>query len=185
MERAALGGIVHGWADDENFWPGAAPCAAGDPFAPASGPEPFLAAQRRPEASATLPARGGTAAGTPCEQLVLDRALQDLDEAAGRDVRGRARGRLDERPREPAARAEYRLIHGELGPDHVLVDADDRVVLIDMEGLMHFDVEWEHVFLRPAGRTRTRGASTSTPRRCGCRCSPAPCVSSTTPAGTS
>lgn len=45
-------------------------------------------------------------------------------------------------------RAEYGLIHGELGPDHVMVDADGRAVLIDIEGLMHFDVEWEHVFLR-------------------------------------
>ncbi|MEV6399418.1 hypothetical protein AB0M39_32300 [Streptomyces sp. NPDC051907] len=47
-----------------------------------------------------------------------------------------------------APRAEYGLIHGELGPDHVLVDADGRAVLIDIEQTMHFDVEWEHVFLR-------------------------------------
>ncbi|WP_438267919.1 hypothetical protein [Kitasatospora purpeofusca] len=39
-------------------------------------------------------------------------------------------------------------MHGELGPDHVLVDAAGEPVLIDIEGLMHFDVEWEHVFLR-------------------------------------
>ncbi|MEU3656636.1 hypothetical protein AB0E67_28265 [Streptomyces sp. NPDC032161] len=45
-------------------------------------------------------------------------------------------------------RAEYGLIHGELGPDHVLVDADGQPVLIDIGGLMYFDVEWEHVFLR-------------------------------------
>lgn len=42
----------------------------------------------------------------------------------------------------------YGLIHGELGPDHVLVDGDGGPVLIDIEGLMFFDVEWEHVFLR-------------------------------------
>ena len=45
-------------------------------------------------------------------------------------------------------RADYRLIHGELGPDHVLIDERGEPVLIDIEGLMFFDVEWEHVFLR-------------------------------------
>jgi hypothetical protein len=38
-------------------------------------------------------------------------------------------------------RAEYGLIHGELGPDHVLVARAGRPVLIDLEGLMFFDVE--------------------------------------------
>jgi hypothetical protein len=33
-------------------------------------------------------------------------------------------------------RAEYRLIHGELGPDHVLVGRSAEPVLIDIEGLM-------------------------------------------------
>ncbi len=47
-----------------------------------------------------------------------------------------------------APRAEYSLVHGELGPDHVLIDTDGRAVLIDIEGLMYFDAEWEHVFLR-------------------------------------
>ncbi|MFI7543920.1 hypothetical protein [Actinoplanes sp. NPDC049599] len=45
-------------------------------------------------------------------------------------------------------RAEYSVIHGELGLDHVLVDRDGHPVLIDIEDLMYFDVEWEHVFLR-------------------------------------
>ena len=45
-------------------------------------------------------------------------------------------------------RADYRLIHGELGPDHVLIDERGGPVIIDIEGLMFFDVEWEHVFLR-------------------------------------
>jgi hypothetical protein len=44
-------------------------------------------------------------------------------------------------------RQEYSLVHGELGLDHVLVDADGLPVMIDIEGLMFFDVEWEHVFL--------------------------------------
>jgi hypothetical protein len=45
-------------------------------------------------------------------------------------------------------RSEYGLIHGELGPDHVLVDRLGQPVLIDIEGLMFFDAEWEHAFLR-------------------------------------
>ncbi|MGW3355631.1 phosphotransferase [Streptomyces bungoensis] len=102
---------------------------------------------------ADLPARGGTATGVSCERLVLDRALRDLDEASTRDGRiaavgDRLRGRLHGLAALVAPRAEHGLIHGELGPDHVLVDAAGRAVLIDIEGLMHFDVEWEHVFLR-------------------------------------
>jgi Phosphotransferase enzyme family len=97
--------------------------------------------------------RGGTAPGTSCEQLVLDRALRDLGEAARRDARiEAARPRIGDRLRELreriAPRAEYGLIHGELGPDHVMAGDDGRAVLIDIEGLMHFDAEWEHVFLR-------------------------------------
>jgi hypothetical protein len=97
--------------------------------------------------------QGGTASGVSCEQLVFDRALRDLEEASDRDRRiYSADGPLRERLHDLAAlvnpRTEYGLIHGELGPDHVLFDADGHAVLIDIEGLMHFDIEWEHVFLR-------------------------------------
>ncbi|MFD6281849.1 phosphotransferase [Streptomyces sp. NPDC060209] len=210
--------IVYRWADEENFWPEAAEQASADPFAPATGLAPFLAAQREltrigarvprvlsagggtraadfavvedftggtlEELFETDPARaasaltdlartldlmcgqevsrygrldlleqGGTAPGGSCEQVVLDRALRDLAEAADRDARIKAaRGRLAQRLHESRAlvnpRAAYGLIHGELGPDHILVSPEGDVVLIDIEGLMYFDVEWEHVFLR-------------------------------------
>jgi aminoglycoside phosphotransferase (APT) family kinase protein len=96
---------------------------------------------------------GGTSRGTSCEGVVLDRALRDLTEAASRDPRiADSRDRLEERLLGLTAavrpRAEYAVVHGELGPDHVLVDADGNPVAIDIEGLMYFDVEWEHVFLR-------------------------------------
>ncbi|MFG2303967.1 phosphotransferase family protein [Actinacidiphila glaucinigra] len=97
--------------------------------------------------------RGDKASGDACEQVVFERALEDLAEAAERDPRiGSAAAPLRDRLRELAARVtprtEHRLIHGELGPDHVLVDAQGHPVLIDIEGLMFFDVEWEHVFLQ-------------------------------------
>lgn len=96
---------------------------------------------------------GGTSRGTSCEGVVLDRALRDLTEAASRDPRiAGARERLEQRLLDLAAavrpRAEYAVVHGELGPDHVLVDPAGNPVAIDIEGLMYFDVEWEHVFLR-------------------------------------
>ncbi|WP_406114215.1 phosphotransferase [Kitasatospora purpeofusca] len=97
---------------------------------------------------------GGVSRGSSPTQLVLDRALADLAEAAGRDDRiATARGRLADGLHTRAAAVAprdggYGLVHGELGPDHVLVDAAGEPVLIDIEGLMHFDAEWEHVFLR-------------------------------------
>ncbi|NMO52372.1 phosphotransferase [Actinoplanes sp. TBRC 11911] len=47
-----------------------------------------------------------------------------------------------------ADRSAYGLVHGELGPDHVFVTAGGEPVLIDIEGLTYFDVEWEHAWLR-------------------------------------
>lgn len=211
--------VVYTWAESENFWPAASHDPT-DPFAPASGLSPFVAAQRLldglgvrvprvlwaddskqlyaadvavvedfrfgtlEELMSSDPARAtdtvidlarmlhrmqqshktrygkvaefdndAAALEVACEKLVLDRALRDLAEAAGRADRIRAtRGRLDARLRELSSlvkpRVDYGLVHGELGPDHVLVDEQGRAVLIDIEGLMYFDVEWEHVFLQ-------------------------------------
>lgn len=88
-----------------------------------------------------------------CPQLVLKRALRDLAEAAPRIERvAQVREQLDEKLHELVGtvqpRDEYSLIHGELGPDHVLVDEQGDPVIIDIEGAMFCDVEWEHVFLQ-------------------------------------
>jgi hypothetical protein len=96
---------------------------------------------------------GAGAGDRSCERVVLDRALGDLADAAGRVERVAAvRSRLEDTTRELAAairpRSQYGLIHGELGPDHVLMDERGRPVIIDIEGLMFFDVEWEHAFLQ-------------------------------------
>jgi len=87
-----------------------------------------------------------------CEQLVLLRALGHLDHAAAHIGRLReAHDGLEETLRSMVAgipiRSKYGLIHGELGPDHVLVDAHGHPAIIDIEGLTFFDVEWEHAFL--------------------------------------
>jgi hypothetical protein len=93
------------------------------------------------------------APGPPSERIVLERALRQLAGAADRVPSVAAvRPRLDETLRELTAsvrpRALYGLIHGELGPDHVSIDDAGEPVVVDIEGAMYFDVEWEHVFLR-------------------------------------
>lgn len=96
---------------------------------------------------------GGTSCSASCEQAALAFALRCLAEATARDPRiADARDQLEERLRQLTAavrpRAEYSVVHGELGLDHVMVDRDGHPVVIDIENLLYFDVEWEHVFLR-------------------------------------
>jgi hypothetical protein len=87
------------------------------------------------------------------EDVVVDRALGHLHAAATRDDRlADAHDRIADHVRhlrdEVAPRRTYGLVHGELGPDHVLVTPAGEPVMIDIEGLTYFDVEWEHAWLR-------------------------------------
>lgn len=97
---------------------------------------------------------GGSSYGGSCEAVVVERALSDIDELPARDPRAAAaHPQLADAVRALAAQVRPRtepltLIHGELGPDHVRVTPDGDLALIDIEGLMYFDAEWEHVFLR-------------------------------------
>jgi hypothetical protein len=96
---------------------------------------------------------GGVSHWPTCEEGALDFALRCLAEAAGRDRRiADARERFEDRLRELAAavrpRTEYSVVHGELGLDHILVDSDGNPVIIDIEDLMYFDVEWEHAYMQ-------------------------------------
>jgi tRNA A-37 threonylcarbamoyl transferase component Bud32 len=87
------------------------------------------------------------------EDIIVDRALCHLTTAAARD------GRLAEAHHRIAAHVEdlraavspretYGLVHGELGPDQVLVTPTGEPVIIDFEGLVYFDVEWDHAWLQ-------------------------------------
>jgi hypothetical protein len=96
---------------------------------------------------------GGRSSVASCERVMLERALAELTEIAGRDARAAgAQGRLEETLHSLAEliepRAAAALVHGELGPDHVLLDRRGEPVLIDIEGAMYFDVEVEHVWMR-------------------------------------
>jgi len=95
---------------------------------------------------------GGRPAVTSCERIMLDRSLAQLAEIATRDPRAaRARGKLERTLHSLAAplkpRSAAALVHGELGPDHVLLDRRGEPVLIDIEGAMYFDVEVEHTWM--------------------------------------
>ncbi|MEU8001710.1 phosphotransferase [Catellatospora sp. NPDC049111] len=111
-----------------------------------------MAGQRSPHlGKVALVANGTAPQDRRPEQVVLDRAVRHLAVAAERAERMRpSKSRIEDLIRERAAavrpREEYGLIHGELGPDHILVDGQGRPVLIDIEGAMFFDVEWEHAF---------------------------------------
>ncbi|MEV4625108.1 aminoglycoside phosphotransferase [Micromonospora sp. NPDC049523] len=97
--------------------------------------------------------RGQASQTRRTEDIIVDRALGHLDAVAARDARladahhriaahvYHLRGRV-------APRQTYALVHGELGPDHVLVTPAGEPVMIDFEGLTYFDVEWEHAWLQ-------------------------------------
>ncbi|MGC0400804.1 tRNA A-37 threonylcarbamoyl transferase component Bud32 [Streptomyces sp. SAI-126] len=96
---------------------------------------------------------GGTSSSPSAARRVTEGALRHIEQAALRDDRIAAvREELEASVRRLAAavrpRERHTLIHGELGPDHVLLDDRGRPALIDVDGLMYFDAEWEHVFLR-------------------------------------
>nr|WP_301549452.1 hypothetical protein [Catellatospora citrea] len=106
------------------------------------------------------------------EDVIVDRALSHLHEAAGRDDRiAHAHDRIAAHVRHLRgpipARETYGLVHGELGPDHVLVTPDGEPVLIDIEGLTYFDVDGSTPSCTCASATRIRGCDRSTSTRIG------------------
>lgn len=96
---------------------------------------------------------GASAKATSCEQAHLERSLGHIAYFAERDPRA-AEGRelLEDKLRtlfeRVQPRAEYGINHGELCGEHTLVGPDREPVLIDIEGLMYFDIEVEHCWMR-------------------------------------
>ena len=91
--------------------------------------------------------------GRTVQEFVLERGRRSLVQAAARvpriaAVQDRLAYALSSRFAGIGPRSTHGVIHGELGPDHVMVDDAERPVLIDIEGTMFFDVEWEHAFLQ-------------------------------------
>ena len=85
-------------------------------------------------------------------KLIVDRALRDLADASAwhtriSQVTAQVQDSLHDRAAIILPRSEHSLIHGELGPDHVALDRHGHPVILDIEGLIYFDIGWEHVFL--------------------------------------
>lgn len=45
-------------------------------------------------------------------------------------------------------RSDFKFIHSELGPNHVMVDKNNNAYIIDIEGARFFDLEYEESFLK-------------------------------------
>lgn len=88
----------------------------------------------------------------PCHLLQLENAKEQLAYAAQyvhsiSVNQDRLLAALYDLESQIAPRKRYAFIHGELGPDHILVNADLEPYLIDIEGAGFFDIEHEHSFL--------------------------------------
>lgn len=98
-------------------------------------------------------ARGEASQVRRPEDVIFERALLHLDAVAALDQRiAAARHSIADHlaglRASVTARQKYGLVHGELGPDHVLVTPAGEPVMIDFEGLAYFDVEWDHAWIR-------------------------------------
>ncbi|QGR00111.1 aminoglycoside phosphotransferase family protein [Paenibacillus psychroresistens] len=87
-----------------------------------------------------------------CHQGQVEKAISDLAYASLHiDNIGSHQSKLLDRLYELEAKIEsrsrYGYIHGELGPDHILVNHDLEPYLIDIEGAEFYDIEYEHTFL--------------------------------------
>lgn len=87
-----------------------------------------------------------------CHTLELENAKQQLAYAANhisafQSNQMKLYNKLDELEAAIEPRARYSFIHGELGPDHVLVNDELQPYLIDIEGSQYYDLEYEHSFL--------------------------------------
>lgn len=90
-------------------------------------------------------------AGT-AQQVQMENAKTQLDYVSRHMERiaanhGKLLDTMNELESRISPRTEYGFIHGELGPDHVLVNNRLEPYLINIEGAMFFDIEHEHSFM--------------------------------------
>jgi aminoglycoside phosphotransferase (APT) family kinase protein len=89
-----------------------------------------------------------------CSKMALDNALLELVSASATHVnvaehKERIAHRLHELHAHLAPSNSYRLIHGELGPEHILIrKAGQKVYFVDIEGVHFFDAEVEHALMK-------------------------------------
>lgn len=57
-------------------------------------------------------------------------------------------GILENLMKDIEKRSDFKFIHSELGPNHVMVDKDNNAYIIDIEGARFFDLEYEESFLK-------------------------------------
>ena len=105
-----------------------------------TAPSPGLLTQRRPRESR-------------CERLVWEHVRPTLDLACEfnesiRSYRGQILVTLQSLLDAIEPRSVFSLIHGELGPEHIIVSPESEPYFIDCEGVRYFDLEFEHSLLR-------------------------------------
>ena len=88
-----------------------------------------------------------SASQVSCEDVVSDHSLQGLDLAAQYNSeiqrnQGRIREVLEGLRAKVELRSSHHFIHGELGPEHIMVDRTGKVYFIDIEGAAFFDLEY-------------------------------------------
>lgn len=87
-----------------------------------------------------------------CHLMQLENAKEQLSYVVQhiesiRENQDRLLALLDKLDSRINSRKRYGFIHGELGPDHILVTDQLEPYLIDIEGAQFFDIEHEHTFL--------------------------------------
>ena len=89
-----------------------------------------------------------------CSEMALQRALLELDAASEThknvaEHKTRIEQKLRELNTHLSQRTTYHLIHGELGPEHILIQkANKSAYFIDIDGLNFSDVEVEHALMK-------------------------------------
>jgi len=95
-----------------------------------------------------------TARPMPCYEQTLRDTYSESDDLAGafervRQAQSNIREKLEILYHRILPRNTYSFIHDELGLDeHLLIDAQGEIVIIDLDGCHFFDIEREHSYLK-------------------------------------